>query len=90
MTTSEGIIEQPRSLDVLLKSTTYQGMTDDEIARIIAYREERARTSEATAQQAEAVREQTEAMKQHWEEEAAKAEAAFNTAVFGVIGGDAS
>lgn len=86
MTTSDGIIEQPRSLDVLLKSTTYQGMTDEEITRIIAYREEQARQSEATAQQAEAVREQTEAMRAHWEAQAVQAEAAFNNAVFGVLG----
>ena len=28
---STGIIEQPKKLDTLLKSTTYQGMTDEEI-----------------------------------------------------------
>lgn len=33
------IIESPRGLSALLDSDTYQGMTDDEIERVIAYRE---------------------------------------------------
>lgn len=85
-TTIEGIIEQPRSIDTLLKASTYQGMTDEEIARIIAYKEEQARKEEANALQAEAVREQTDAMRAHWKEQADKAEAAFNSAIYSVLG----
>lgn len=33
------IIEAPRELSALLNSNTYQGMTDDEIERVIAYKE---------------------------------------------------
>ena len=33
------VIEAPRDLSALLDSDTYQGMTDDEIERVIAYKE---------------------------------------------------
>lgn len=33
------IIEAPRELSALLNSNTYQGMTDDEIERVITYKE---------------------------------------------------
>lgn len=92
MTTSDmaetrevGIIETERSLDVLLKSTTYQGMTDSEIARIIAYREEMARQEESTRQARAAVEAQTEAMREHWKKLADEAETAFNQAVFSTV-----
>lgn len=92
MTTSDmtetreaGIIETERSLDVLLKSTTYQGMTDSEIARIIAYREEMARQEESTRQARAAVEAQTEAMRDHWQKLADEAETAFNQAVFSTV-----
>lgn len=84
-TRESGIIETERSLDVLLKSTTYQGMTDSEIARIIAYREEMARQEESTRQARAAVEEQTEAMREHWAKQADEAEAAFNQAVFSTV-----
>lgn len=35
---TDGIIEEEKTLDQLLSSNTYQGMTDEEIDRIIAYR----------------------------------------------------
>lgn len=87
MTTSDGtgIIEEPRSLDVLLKSTTYQGMTDEEIQRIIDYRVQVAQTSAEVAAQREAIDAQTEAMREHWQEQAATAEAAFNNAVMSTV-----
>ena len=52
MTTSSDIVQEmpevsgdkPRSLESLLKSTTYQGMTDEEIGRIIDYRCEQSYT----------------------------------------------
>lgn len=92
MTTSDGtdirepgIIETERSLDTLLKSTTYQGMTDSEIERIIAYREQMARQEESTRQAREAVEAQTEAMREHWSRLAEEAEAAFNRAVLSTV-----
>ena len=92
MTTSDmtetrepGIIETERSLDTLLKSTTYQGMTDSEIERIIAYREEMARQEESTRQARAAVEAQTDAMQEHWRKQADEAEAAFNQAVFSTV-----
>lgn len=84
-TREAGIIETERSLDVLLKSTTYQGMTDSEIARIIAYREEMARQEESTRQARAAVEAQTEAMRDHWQKLADEAETAFNQAVFSTV-----
>ena len=84
-TREAGIIETERSLDTLLKSTTYQGMTDSEIARIIAYREEMARQEESTRQARAAVEAQTEAMREHWKKLADEAEAAFNQAVFSTV-----
>lgn len=43
-------VNKPRNLDELLKLDTYQGMTDDEIRLVIAYKESRAMQS-ATIQQ---------------------------------------
>lgn len=80
-----GIIETERSLDTLLRSTTYQGMTDSEIERIIAYREQMARQEESTRQAREAVEAQTDAMREHWRKQADEAEAAFNQAVFSTV-----
>lgn len=80
-----GIISTPRSLDVLLKSSTYQGMTDEEISRIIDYRVEMARKEESTRQMREAVEAQTEAMREHWAQLASEAESAFNAAVFSTV-----
>lgn len=84
-TREPGIIETERSLDTLLKSTTYQGMTDSEIERIIAYREEMARQEESTRQARAAVEAQTDAMQEHWRKQADEAEAAFNQAVFSTV-----
>lgn len=80
-----GIISTPRSLDVLLKSSTYQGMTDEEIGRIMDYRVEMARKEESTRQMREAVEAQTEAMREHWAKLADEAESAFNAAVLSTV-----
>ena len=85
MTESTALIDSPRSIDVLLKSTTYQGMTDEEIGRIIAYKEDLARKEESNKAMADAVSAQTEAMRAHWRELAAQTEAAFNAAVFSAV-----
>lgn len=84
MTTSdtEGtIIAEPRSLDVLLKCKTYQGMTDEEIASVIAFKEEQARA----AAQAEEVRAANSAfvqeMRDHWSAQAEAADEAYRRAL---------
>lgn len=85
MTTPEDesgtIIQEPRSLDVLLKCKSYQGMTDEEITMLIEYREQMAALSAENEKKAEAVREQTEAMCSYWQQRADAARADYKAAL---------
>lgn len=94
MTTSDGSIvqempeissDEPRSLESLLKSTTYQGMTDEEIGRIIDYRCEQSYLDGYNAAREEYNEEQSKAMREHWQQQAEVAEAAFNAAVMSTV-----
>lgn len=93
MTTSSDIVQEmpeissdePRSLESLLKSQTYQGMTDEEIGRIIEYRCELAYRDGYNAAREEYNEEQAHAMREHWQKQAETAEAAFNAAVMSAI-----
>lgn len=94
MTTSDGGIvqempeissDEPRSLETLLKSTTYQGMTDEEIGRIIDYRCEQSYMDGYNAAREEYNEEQSQAMREHWQKQAETAEAAFNAAVMSTV-----
>lgn len=94
MTTSDnGIVQEmseissdePRSLETLLKSTTYQGMTDEEIGRIIEYRCEQSYLDGYNAAREEYNDAQSKAMREHWQKQAETAEAAFNAAVMSTI-----
>ena len=94
MTTSDGSIvqempeissDEPRSLESLLKSTTYQGMTDEEIGRIIDYRCEQSYTEGYNAARAEYNEARAQEMREHWQQQAEAAEAAFNAAVMSTV-----
>lgn len=94
MTTSDGSVvqempeisnDEPRSLETLLKSTTYQGMTDEEIGRIIEYRCEQSYMEGYNAAREEYNEEQSKAMREHWQKQAETAEAAFNAAVMSAV-----
>lgn len=94
MTTSDaGIVQEmpeitsdePRSLETLLKSTTYQGMTDEEIGRIIEYRCEQSYLDGYNAAREEYNEEQSKAMREHWQMQAETAEAAFNAAIMSAV-----
>lgn len=93
MTTSSDIVQEmpeisndePRSLESLLKSQTYQGMTDEEIGRIIEYRCEQSYIEGYNDARAEYNEEQAQAMRQHWHQQAEIAESAFNAAVMSAI-----
>lgn len=82
---SPGIIEEPRSIDALLKSKTYQGMTDAEIERIIAYKEDLAAKQAQTSAQLKLNAQAQEAMQEHWREQAERAQAAFDNAVLSTV-----
>lgn len=93
MTTSSDIVQEMpevsgdehRSLESLLKSTTYQGMTDEEIGRIIDYRCEQSYTEGYNAARAEYNEAQAQAMREHWQQQAEVTEAAFNAAVMSTV-----
>lgn len=95
MTTSDtGIIEEPRSIDVLLKCNTYQGMTDEEIQRLIDWYKDTAYKDALNDASLELLKENHEELMQRINDIADKSEAAFNTAVastvkFQTVGGDA-
>lgn len=77
--------DEPRSLETLLKSTTYQGMTDEDIGRIIEYRCEQSYLDGYNAAREEYNEEQSKAMREHWQKQAETAEAAFNAAVMSAV-----
>lgn len=88
MTTSDestGIIEQPRDLDTLLKSTTYQGMTDEEIKMIIDFTASANYERGYTDARVDNESDRLKLMQAHLEEQAAKAEAAFNNAILSTV-----
>ena len=88
MTTSNssaGIIEAPRSLDVLLNSTTYQGMTDTEIQTIIDYWKDYKYTEGYQAARYDNAADEVAAMQSFWKKQASEAEAAFNAAVASTV-----
>lgn len=93
MTTSSDIVQEmpeissdrPRSLESLLKSQTYQGMTDEEIGRIVDYRCELSYNQGYNDARAEYNDEQAQAMREHWHQQAEIAESAFNAAVMSAI-----
>lgn len=77
--------DEPRSLETLLKSTTYQGMTDIEIQAIIDYRCSVSYERGYSDARSEYNDEQTRAMIDHWNAQAETAEAAFNAAVMSAV-----
>lgn len=93
MTTSSDIVQEmpevssdePRSLESLLKSKTYQGMTDEEIGRIIEYRCEQSYTEGYNAARAEYNEARAQEMREHWQQQAEMTEAAFNAAVMSTV-----
>lgn len=88
MTTSDngaGIIEAPRSLDALLNSKTYQGMTDAEIQAIIDYWKDYKYTEGYQAARYDNAADEAAAMQSFWQKQASEAEAAFNAAVTSAI-----
>lgn len=93
MTTSSDIVQEmpevsgdkPRSLESLLKSTTYQDMTDEEIGRIIGYRCEQSYTEGYNAARSEYNEARAREMREHWRQQAEVAEAAFNAAVMSTV-----
>lgn len=82
---STGIIEQPRDLDTLLKSTTYQGMTDEEIQRIIDFTADMNYKKGYAEARIENEEDRMKLIQEHYKEQAAKAEAAFNAAIMSTI-----
>lgn len=94
MTTSDGGIvqempeissDETRSLETLLKSTTYQGMSDVEIQSIIDYRCSVSYERGYSDARSEYNDEQTRAMVDHWKAQAEITEAAFNAAVMSTV-----
>lgn len=88
-----GIIEQPRPLETLLKSTTYQGMTDDEIQRVIDWYAGDAYTRGKNDASIAAINDRYREMMERVDEIADRSEAAFNAAIastvrFQTMGGD--
>lgn len=82
---STGIIEQPKKLDTLLKSTTYQGMSDEEIKRIIDYWKETCYESGRIDERNSSVTAALNNLLAQNKELAAQAEAAFNNAVMSTV-----
>lgn len=93
MTTSSDIVQEmpeissdePRSLESLLKSQTYQGMTDEEIGRIIEYRCEQSYLDGYNAAREEYNEARAQEMREHWQQQAEIAESAFNAAVMSTV-----
>ena len=86
MTTSDsGIIEAPRSLDALLNSKTYQGMSDAEIQTIIDYWKDYKYNEGYQAARYDNAADEAAAMKSFWQKQASEAEAAFNAAVASTV-----
>lgn len=88
MTTTDeptGIIEQPRDIDTLLKSTTYQGMTDDEIQMIVDFTADTNYKRGYADARVDNESDRLKIMQAHFEEQAAKAEAAFNAAILSTV-----
>lgn len=79
------IIEEPRSIDVLLKCSTYQGMSDAEIQSLIDYQANLAASNAVNDETRRANDAALAAMREHWREQAATAEAAFNAAVMSTV-----
>ena len=80
-----GIISEPKSIDTLLKSTTYQGMTDEEIQRIVDWHIERARKEALNEQILKDLQAQHEERMQVLRDGLDRAEAAFDTAVLSTV-----
>lgn len=59
-------VNKPRSLDELLKLDTYQGMSDDEIRLIIAYKEYRAMKDAEISAALDTAREEQELFREKW------------------------
>lgn len=72
MTTNEveNSVEKRRSLDELLKLESYQGMTDEEIGRVLDWRESKARTEALQAAELEAIKTRGQEMAEKAEAEA--------------------
>lgn len=69
--------ETPRNLDELLKLDSYQGMTDDEIKLVIAYKEYYAQRTAQIEAQKEAAAEQMQAFRDKWADMKAQAQEHF-------------
>ena len=82
---STGIIEQPRDIDTLLKSTTYQGMTDEEIKMIVDFTAETNYQRGYADARVDNESDRLKLMQAHLKEQAAKSEAAFNAAILSTV-----